>query len=408
MASRRWAGQDLINLLSMSKPQLLTTYPDHKWNSLKDKRKLYRRKIREGLISLPVTDNIAETEEKNELLRSQNKQLKIQLDESREKTLEYVAALRTAVFEAVVDIKIDPPKTQRIDYKTSKQEEIAVVDVSDLQLGKETPSYNMEIAAKRMRKLAQSVIEISSIQNTHHPVKRLHIQLLGDIVEGEGIFPGQPHQIHGGLYRQILQGQKILTNFILDCLNYFDTIHITAVIGNHGTLKIKGDLDPETNMDRLVYSIARENFKNEKRVTWNIPEGRGQRNWYAVNRVFDWGFLLAHGDQIRGWGGFPFYGAMKKSMGWIDAIDEVWDYAHMAHHHTPTMLSLNKRTVVFNGTTESGNEFAQELLAAVGHPTQWLGFVHPRQGVTAQYWVNLETKTPNLQRYIELVNSPRR
>jgi hypothetical protein len=334
-----------------------------------------------------------------------------QRDDAKNKISEYVAALKAAVFEAMEDVIITPPRQRRIDPKAKiwaeRTEEIACLDIGDWQLGKVTPTYNSAICEERIKLLAEKVIELAKIQNAHHPVRKLHLRGLGDIVEGEGIFPTQAHVIDSGLYRQIANGIRILVNLILDLLNYFDEIHFVGVIGNHGSVRIAvGTTDPETNMDRLLYMVVRELLVARglgDRVTFDIPDGPGERNWFAVDRVFEWGFLLCHGDQIRGgFAGFPFYGTAKKTWGWIDSIEEPWDYLHFGHWHTPTMQTLNKRIVRCNGSTESDNTYAQEQLAAIGSPTQWLGFVHPDHGITAEYWVSLaDNRKPNLRRYLD-------
>lgn len=389
-----WTGQNLYNLLNMSREELLQEYPDKSWTTLKSKRTLYRKKLREGEISLEE-DHSSLTDEMILRLRARLRYMQVSAAENKIKKQDIIRAVREACLEASEETPV--PKVRKVTRKGKGTEEIAVLDVSDLQLGKETPTYNIEVCRDRMKRLAEDVIRISKIQSTDHPVKKIHLQVLGDIVEGEGIFPNQSHHIESGLYKQILEAHSILNQLVLDLLSYFQEVHFVGVIGNHGSIRLKGDVDPETNMDRLVYAMVRNSFQNEKRVTFDIPEGKGQRNWYSVNRVFDWGFLLAHGDQIRGM--LPFNQALKKSMGWIDSIEEPWDFLHVGHHHTPTMITYNKRNVVINGSTESDNEYAQELLSATGHPTQWLGFVHPKKGVTAQYWVSLEDKIPQSKRF---------
>lgn len=316
------------------------------------------------------------------------------LDAFRDKRAEYVAALRDAIFEAIEEVVITPPVARRAKVKDpDATEEICVAMLSDVQLGKITVDYDSEVAILRVQRYASKIVALARIQNADHPVKRCRVQLIGDIVEGEGIFPHQAHEIDSGIYRQIgVNGPRLLSEFILTLLTFFDTVHITGVIGNHGNLKLaQGATDPESNMDRLLYRVVQLMFRDEPRVTWDIPDGVGLRNWYAVDRVFDWGFLLAHGDQIRGgFAGFPWYGTAKKAWGWIDAIEEPWDYLHFGHYHTPTMMTLNRRIARCNGSTESSNAYAQEQLGAVGFPTQWTGFVHPRYGVTSEYWVRLD------------------
>lgn len=333
-------------------------------------------------------------------------------DNSKMNAARVAQAIRDAVLMAVQGLKVDAPKAQRPKPGRGAAE-IAVIHASDWQLGKVTPTYNSAVCARRVKTFSQKVLRISEIQNADHPVREARLYLTGDHVEGEGIFATQAHVIDSGLYRQVgVNGPKILVELILDLLAWFDRVHVVGVIGNHGSVRIaSGSTDPETNMDRLLYQVAKQillgvegrptpaQAELAKRLTFNIPDGPGERNWFAVDRVFDWGFLLAHGDQIRGgFAGFPFYGYAKKAWGWIDAIAEPWDYLMTGHWHTPTSMTLNKRQVRVNGSTESDNTYAQENLAAAGHPTQFLAFVHPKHGMTSEYWVNLEDREAQLGR----------
>jgi hypothetical protein len=53
-------------------------------------------------------------------------------------------------------------------------------------------------------------------------------------------------------------------------------------------------------------------------------------------------------------------------------------------------MYVNDIRLWVNGSTESYNTYAQEQLASMGRPCQYLLFAKPGQGVTAEYLVNLE------------------
>lgn len=119
-------------------------------------------------------------------------------------------------------------------------------------------------------------------------------------------------------------------------------------------------------------------------------------DWYVVDRIFDWGNLQLHGDQIRGgFAGFPWYGTAKKAWGWIDSIAEPWDYLWFGHFHTYASAVLNHRIFLANGTTESSNVYAQEQLAASGFPCQRLSFFDAKHGLISDNQVFL---TDDLER----------
>lgn len=328
-----------------------------------------------------------------------------QRDAAQDKVRLVAEAVRHAVFDAVSELRLDPPKAPVFAAPGPGSPEVALLHVTDWQLGKITPTYSSEVCETRIKRLAEKVIHLARIQERDHPVRELRLYITGDIVEGEGIFPTQAHLVDSGLYRQVaVNGPRILGGLILTLLGHFDRVHVVGVIGNHGSIRLQmGASDPETNADRILYRAVElmllgtpehpTELARSRRLTFSIPDGPGERNWFAVDRIGDWGFLLAHGDQIKGgFAGFPFYGAAKKAWGWIDAISEPWDYMLIGHWHTPSSLTVNHRQVRVGGSTESHNTYAQEQLAAVGHPTQWLGFCHPEKGVTAEYWVHLEDR----------------
>jgi len=263
-----------------------------------------------------------------------------------------------------------------------------VAVLSDWQLGKRTPSYDSAVCADRIARFGEKVVRLTDIQRADHPVKHLRVHILGDLVEGEMIFPGQAHLIDSSLYEQVVEsGPTILVNFLRRMLANFETVHVSAVIGNHGRIGRKGDFNPQTNSDRMLYRITQRILEGEPRLTWDIPSIPNERAWYAISRIGSYSALLIHGDQFRGTAGIPWYGLNKKVGGWaMGAIAERYTDVDFGHFHQPTRVTLNNVTARCSGSPESHNDFAAEQLAAVGQPSQSLRFVHPERGiVTAEY-----------------------
>ena len=304
--------------------------------------------------------------------------------------------LVSAVYRAVTD-QVDkyqvPSTPSPVNDRRTKGEEVAVAVLSDWQLAKVTPDYNSLVCEERIHKYADKVVALTEIQRADHPVKDIHVWVLGDIVEGELIFPGQSFLIDGGLYRQVtIDGPRIMTSFFDKMLANFRNVTVTAVIGNHGAIggRQRRDHDPETNADRMLYRIMDLVYKNEDRITFDIPDGRGEGNWYAIDRIGEYSCLLCHGDQFRSFS--SFYPFQKKIFGWkVGAITEDFKDVMMGHWHTPTKMTFNTVQCRVSGSPESTNEYAIETLASVGRPSQHLQFVHPERGiVTAEYTCWLE------------------
>ena len=329
-------------------------------------------------------------------LRKANATLARQLGASKIKTAELTAAVKEAVTIAISTLEI-PPVTPPVHDKRRRDGEVAVAVLSDWQLAKKTPTYSSEVCEQRIELYADKVIKLTEIQRADHPVRELRVYLLGDIVEGELIFPGQAHLTDASLYQQVcVDGPRILANFVRRMLSYFEKVHVVGVIGNHGAIggRARRDYHPESNADAMLMEITRQLLASESRLTWAPNSTSGERHWYATDTIGDHTFFMAHGDQVRGgFAGLPWYGFYKKILGWrTSGIIPEFDYALTAHYHTPVRMYLNGVTLWGNGSTESYNTYALENLAASGEPCQWLLFCSPRRGVSAEYLVHLDKR----------------
>tara|TARA_R100000781_G_scaffold23668_1_gene17431 strand:+ start:802 stop:1857 length:1056 start_codon:yes stop_codon:yes gene_type:complete len=342
---------------------------------------------------------LAEAESKQiQALKSDNIRLLKQLDKAKNKKEDLI----DAIYEAVsVNLKLwNKPKVPKpIVTKKQKHEEIAIAVLSDIQLAKITPDYNTEVAERRVVAYAEKVVELTNIQRKAHPIKKCAVFAAGDIIEGELIFPGQSHLIDSSLYKQVtLDGPRIMTKFFDILLANFDEVDVTWVIGNHGHLggRNRKDYHPDSNADRMLGRIMSMIYRDEERIKWTIPDSTGDNHWFSIaNLGRKCRFFIWHGDNVRGFSGFPWYGFGKKLQGWktlaANKLMPDFDYAIAGHFHTPTTMYLNDIRLWVNGSTESYNTYALEQLASMGRPCQWLLFCKPGTGVTAEYLVKLDS-----------------
>lgn len=332
-------------------------------------------------------------------IKAERDRLARQLYEVKHRQADYLATVREAVEEAVGQIVLDPvpgPEYTRFEVHPADGpgHEYAVALLSDIQTGKLTPDYNSDIARSRVMRYADKIVELSKIQERDHPVRHCVIPLLGDVVEGVDIFPGQQWLIDSTLYAQVFNTTPaILADFCRRLLLHFDTVTVYAVDGNHGRIARRGTFGPEDNADKMVYRVLELLMRDDRRFRLIMRDPAGERNWYQVMELGAYKALLIHGDQIRGHSGFPWYGLGKKVQGWGSGglgADSDFQDVFMGHWHQLARIPLNHRAVYVNGSTESTNTYAAENLAAQSEPSQWLLFVDPRKGrVTASYGVDL-------------------
>lgn len=319
------------------------------------------------------------------------------LTKEKDRTKAITKALYEAIHDGLVSVELPdftpPPRDTRVGG-----EETAIAVLSDWQLGKKTPTYSSEVCRDRVRLYCQKVQRLVELQRLDHPVRRIALFLVGDMVEGELIFPGQAWHIDSSLYQQLtIDGTEILGGVIDWASQNFEEVLVFAVPGNHGALggRSRRDMHPESNSDRMLYQIVKQISERAglENVTWNVAE-----DWFTVADLGEGcRFFLLHGEDVRGYAGIPWYGWTRKVTG-VGSLERIWEemsYDHMiaGHFHTPVSIYINGRRLWINASTESHNPYAARQLSAAGQPAQWLLFAKPGKGVTAEYLVNLETST---------------
>jgi hypothetical protein len=314
-----------------------------------------------------------------------------ELDKAKASRAELVDAVYRAAKDAAASMRLPavpkPPKDRRKDSP-----EVAICLLADWQLGKTTPEYDSETAVRRVEQYAEKVVRLIELQRTHHPVNEARIYLLGDLLEGEEIFPGQAHRIDASLYQQVFRGAEALAGVVRTVAAAVPNVTVKGAIGNHGAIggPVRKAYHPESNADAMLYNVARMLVARDKRVDWPETFVAGERAWYATDEVMGHRWFLFHGDQIKGGAfGFPWYGFGKKLLGWATSVAP-FTFSASGHFHVPVRFQMNAITHWGAGSTESANTFAQEYLASGGQkPSQWLLFQNA-DGITAEYLVTLD------------------
>ena len=337
--------------------------------------------------------------ESNRILELEQTNIKLlkQLEQSKNKTQSLVDAVYDAVKTSITTYRSGNVPKPTLPMKKAKGQEIACAVLSDVQLAKVTPTYNTEVAEKRVVRYAEKIVELTNIQRHATNITKCAVFAVGDIVEGELIFPGQEHLIDASLYSQVtVDAPRILTQFFDILLANFNEVEVHWVIGNHGHLggRSRKNYHPDSNADRMLGKIMDMIYEKEKRISFVIPNTTGDNHWFDIADLGEkCKFFLWHGDNVRGFGGFPWYGFGKKIMGWktlaSNGLMPDFNYAIAGHFHTPNTQYVNDVRLWINGSTESYNTYALEQLASMGVPCQYLLFCKPKHGVTAEYLVNL-------------------
>jgi hypothetical protein len=173
-----------------------------------------------NLVPTTVSEEVT-TSDDTEYLRKEVIRLGKALEKEKTVNNQYEQAVYQVVSDAVDSwgLLFTPTASPNVGTTGVGDEEVAVALVSDLQLAKVSRKgsqilYDSDIAAERMDRYADKIIDITNVQRQDHEVNKIVVPVLGDIIEGEEIFPGQMWLIDSGLYRQItVNGPRIFKNF---------------------------------------------------------------------------------------------------------------------------------------------------------------------------------------------------
>lgn len=337
---------------------------------------------------MPALADEFEYEERIAELEATATRLQRQLSAAKAKTSDLVEAIYAAAKDAATVVGTPKPVAVPPRRKKKGDPEVALLHLTDWQLGKETDSYDSDVAVARVRSAVEKTIRLAEIQRADHPVESAVLLLGGDLVENVSIFPGQAYEVDSTAFAQVFRASGVIEEAVLSLLGAFREVAVYEVSGNHGRIGRKGDSPREDNLDRIVGKIARDRLANQPRLEWREPS-----SWYEIVEVGNYRALLVHGDQIKSFGGnTPAFGISRKATAWSSGVTEPWTDCYLGHFHQALTLTIpNGGRVFMTPSTESGSEYAREFVAARGKPAQRLHFVHPERGiVTGEYLLWLD------------------
>ncbi len=250
--------------------------------------------------------------------------------------------------------------------------------------------YDLQIANKRARRLIEKTITLlnNHITNANYP--GIIFALGGDMITGD---------IHEELTatnaKEVMPTIMDLFGVLIWCIatlkQAFGRVFVPCVTGNHGrnTKKIRSKGRNFTSFDWLLYCFLQKHFEGDKAIQFYIPDGSD-----AYYKVYDYRYLLTHGDQFRGGDGMighlgPVTRGDHKKRSRNAQIG--MDYDTMIHGHFHTLLQAHR--YIGNGSLIGYSEYSYTNNFGYEPPRQALWLTHPDYGITFQMGVYVEDIT---------------
>ena len=247
-------------------------------------------------------------------------------------------------------------------------------------------SYNKNTLEAQMKMLLDGIVSISVKQLSAHPVLKIH--MLGDMLEGMGIFPSQAYNVDQDLYDQFFSFGDLVCKLLLELLQLYDRVEIKCVPGNHGRVGKKGEYPHYINWDLFWYKHLEQKLQNYDRITWDIT-----KSWWMTDTNHDTTSLLIHGDGIKSWMSIPYYGIERADSRYTKLFASMrnqYQILEMGHFHTPTILPAPTGHTIINGCFTGASVYALKDLTTTTRPVQIMFGVHKDHGKTWDFPIYLD------------------
>jgi len=282
-------------------------------------------------------------------------------------------------------------------YKAKKskapREEVSILDISDTHIGainqvfdsdkgKKVVTYNMDVFRKELMTLEQSIADIHSILSNSYKLRHLYINVMGDIVTNDRIFPEQTFEIEKVVGLQVWDAVNYFTLFFNNLLRVYDKITVTCVVGNHGRSQSNFYNEVvENNFEYFVYKTWQKQFADSKRIKIVVPDTRR----YAYN-ILNWRHLIEHGDLMRG----SSDNYLEKQIKDLSLNMGGFDVFHFGHFHKLKEREIADKVIVKqNGAWIPKDSYAYNKYKTYSVPKQQFFGCNSKRAETFSYKLDL-------------------
>jgi len=221
-----------------------------------------------------------------------------------------------------------------------------VILLSDIHWGKQTKSFNMATASDRIFSIPYYLK-----QQELPEFDEIVLVLLGDLVEGEGIFEHQYSILEAPVITAHKEGTEVLWQTALALRDTFGVpVRIETGYGNHG--RMSKAAHPKSNWDNAIYQslymISEFSEESDVVVNLNLEE-------FQVIEVKGARILLTH----EGTKHLSTPATVAKFAGWI--ISKDIDLMLQGHWHNHSIDTFLGRTRICNGSVSGPDDLSEKM-----------------------------------------------
>ncbi len=241
--------------------------------------------------------------------------------------------------------------------------------------------YNRKIACKRLQHTFNQTISLLRHEIKDPQYDGIVLALGGDMLSGN---------IHEELAEtndaQILESCIALIDQLIAGITLlhkeFGRVYVPCVVGNHGRLHKKPRAKNRVfdNYEWLVYSFLARHFKDNDKITFDIPDGPD-----CLFQIYNKRICLTHGDQFKGGSGIsgiftPLMLGMARKQKKYGPVGKNFDFMMLGHFHQ----LIQTQQLLVNGSVKGYDEWVSLMNFGFEPPQQSLFITHPQFGITHQ------------------------
>jgi hypothetical protein len=281
-----------------------------------------------------------------------------------------------------------PPRVEFRELKNKTTVEnpcSAVFHITDVHFGAvQNPSeiegfgeYSPEISARRCMQYIDRAIRWVKLHRVNYKIPKAVVLVTGDLISGDihlelmvtNAFP---------VPMQVVGAAKLLADQISELSKHFENVEVHFIAeDNHARLTKKPQAKEAgiNSFNYLVGEFAKQTLAHHKNVDFQI-----YTQYEKVIKVENRRYLCAHGHNIQGWMGIPFYGIERKvareSYKRMNASDDLKFHKFViGHWHEPF-----KGVKIYVGGSVQGTDAYDHKAGRHADPSQSAWLVHPKHG----------------------------
>jgi hypothetical protein len=265
------------------------------------------------------------------------------------------------LYTELIDLRQSIPKSSPCRPKKSSKKSCCLL-LSDFHIGKRVQDlngehlYNMEIGLSRLKRTPSLLL--SKLPDPTE-IDELVVLLIGDHIDGEGIYPSQEIIVETHAFNQVKPVARVLWQVLQELLQTFPSLRVITTRGNHG----RTGQSKESNWDNALF------FTLEIMADMEGDPNLSIKNYFKGHSTFE----------VKGWKGLIRHWAplqIETAAG--RARISGWEYMHnfdifcTGHWHHPSWQVYHGKSVFRNGSLIGKDEYSEEL--GLGDPPCQLAF----------------------------------